>query len=431
MSRVLCVISLTIGLLGSMTPRGRAQSDAGPLAGWDFRFKGFVIGAWWGPEAVDAEMDAYKQAGYNVVMIGRYMTRPDSNYNERFGTAALIREQLDFCKRHKIWAMIDTYTPNDRPWGGVMGQVDGHSKHHACSFEELQWICKHFADHPAVLGILLGDDKSQLNQRMSRGTKFLRENHPGIMPWICQNSPNPASLAEHGNPIFNPQIYPTLYQRENTAQQNALSYCGSYAMMRRECQRLGLLMWPMWNASSVSGDSLIRFPIYAALAYGAQGYWTFKYHGDMIGPGTYLTAEAVNKAKTRKYNVVKKANHRVLAWAPYILGAKATRLFSNIKARDSTGPGGGKLVAAMDDRMLIGVLERKGHPPMAMIVDARVSRKFQGLPRRSLSVTFGKSIASIIVLSEKQKRVHRTVPGNQLTLALDAGEGQLVILRPR
>jgi len=81
--------------------------------------------------------------------------------------------------------------------------------------------------------------------------------------------------------------------------------------------------------------------------------------------------------------------------------------------------------------MLIGVLERKGHLPMAMIVDARVSRKFQGLPRRSLSVTFGKSIASIIVLSEKQKGVHRTVPGNQLTLALEAGEGQLVILRPR
>ncbi len=428
MSRVLYVMSFTMGLLGGMCSPGHAQSNAGPLTGWDFRFKGFVIGAWWGPEAVDAEMDAYEQAGYNVVMIGRYMM-PDSVYNERFGTAGLIREQLDFCKRHKIWAMIDTYTPNDRPWGGVMGQVDGSSKHHACSFEELQWICKHFAAHPALLGILLGDDKSRLNQRMSRGTKFLRENHSEIMPWICQNSPNPNSLAEHGNPIFNLQIYPTLYQRRKTAEQNALSYCRSYAMMRRECQRLGLLMWPMWNASSVSGDSLIRFPIYAAIAYGAQGYWTFKYHGDMIAPGTHRTAEAADKAKTGKYYVVRKANHRVLAWAPYILGAKATQLFSNIEASDSTGPGSGKLVVAMDDRMLIGLLEKKGHPPLAMIVDARVSRKFQGLPRRSLSVAFGKSIASIIVLSEKQTGVDRTIRGNELTLALEAGEGQLVVLQ--
>jgi len=151
----------------------------------------------------------------------------------------------------------------------------------------------------------------------------------------------------------------------------------------------------------------------------------------MIGPGTYRTTEAANKAKTRMYDVVKKANHRVLAWAPYVLGANATRLFSNVGAQDSKRPGNGKLVVAMDDRMLVGVLEKNGHPPVAMIVDARVSRKFQGLPKRSLSVTFGKSVASITVLSDKEKGAHRTVNGNQLTLALEAGEGQLVILRPR
>jgi len=411
-----------------------APPDGAARRGWDFRFKGFVVGAWWGPGATDVEVEAYRDAGFNVVMLGRYMVVDSTGtpaYDERFGKADLLRKQLDLVARHELWAVIDTYTPNDQPWGGVKGAVDGHPNHHAASLTELKWLCAEFAEHPALLGILLGDDKSALNERMSSCTTFLRKNHPDLMPWICQNVPNPSSLAAHGNPIFNPQIYPTLYRRGDTPEQNALSYCKSYAMMRHECSRHGLLMWPMWNAAGVTGDSLIRFPIYAALAYGAQGYWSFCYGGgSYMASNRYRTAEDVGSGKTRMFPVVRKANRRVTTWAPRLLGCTAVGLFADTGAAATVPPGPGRLVEGTDASLLVGILTKDGQPPLAMIVDARVSRAFGGLPRRDVTVTFHDTVRAVTLLSGEDETANSTVAGSTVTVSLDAGEGQLVALGP-
>ena len=426
-------VSAGLALCLATLAAGRAATvRRGAMEGWDFRFKGFVIGAWWGPGATDAEVAAYKAAGFNAVMIGRYMVVDETGtpaYDERFGGAEVIAEQLDLARRHGLWAMIDTYTPNEQPWGGVKGIVDGHPHHHAASLVELKWLCARFADHPALLGILLGDDKSALNDRMRAGTRFLRENHPGVMPWICQNVPNPPSLAAHGNPIFNPQIYPTLYRRGDTAGQNALSYCASYAMMRQACGKYGLLMWPMWNAANVTGDSLIRFPIYAALAYGAQGYWSFCYGGNSyVKSGVYRTAGEVEAGKTRMYPVVQRANRRVAAWAPRLLGCRSLGLFADTGAAQAVPPGPGKLVEAAGGNVLVGVLAKDGQAPMAMIVDARVSREFEGLSRRDVTVTFHETVRATTLLGGGEASASRKTAGRTLTVALDAGEGQLAVL---
>ena len=415
---------------GMVAPAGPARS---PMDGWAFRYKGFVIGAWWGPGESDAEVEAYKAAGFNVAMIGRYMAvdqHGNPTYDERFGKAAMLRKQLDLCRRHGLWAMLDTYTPNDRPWGGRMGAVDGHRRHHAASLIELKWLCERLANHPALLGILLGDDKSALNQRMVACTRYLHEHHPDLMPWICQNVPNPASLARNGNPIFNVQIYPTLYRRRDPAAKNALSYCASYAMMRRACRRYGLLMWPMWNAARVTGDSLIRFPIYAAVAYGADGYWAFCYgNGCFMKRGRYRTPDEVKAGMTRMYPVVKKANRRVRGWESMLLGTDSVALFSNIGAADTEKPGKGNLVEDMSPDMLIGILDRKGQPPLAMIVDARVSRRFGEPGARTVSVTFHKSVLSTMPAPVPERQREKAVAGNTVRMTLDPGEGRLVILR--
>src|SRR5579862_5143163 len=73
-------------------------------AKWDFKFKDFVIGAWWGPGATDAEIKLYKEAGFNVVMIGRYMQLDDYAHADE-----AVRE-LDLAKKYDLGVMFDTYT---------------------------------------------------------------------------------------------------------------------------------------------------------------------------------------------------------------------------------------------------------------------------------------------------------------------------------
>ncbi len=411
---------------------GIALAGSNPMQGWNFRFKGFVIGAWWGPGETDAEMAVYKEAGFNVAMIGRYMAVDAHGlprYDGRFGKADMLKKQLDLCRRHGVWAMVDTYTPNDRPWGGRMGKIDGHPRHHAASLVELKWLCDRLAPHPALLGFLLGDDKSRLNARMIGCTRYLQAQHPDLMPWICQNRADPRSLAQNGNPIFNLQIYPTLYRRRDSAARNALAYCSAFAAMRRAGRRYGLLMWPMWNASRVTGDSLIRFPIYAALAYGADGYWAFCYGNDcFMKRGRYRTRAEVEAGRTRMYPVVKKANLRVRAWAPHLLGSDCPGLFANTGAADAISPGPGRLVAAMSDAMLVGILTKPGQPPLAMVVDARVSRRFGEPGPRRVQVLFDNAVRAIDIVATPETGRRPTVRGNSVRLNLEAGEGRLLIL---
>lgn len=406
-----------------------------PMDGWHFRFNGFPIGAWWGPGENDAEMQAYYDAGFNVAMIGRYMSpRPNGDpfFHDRFGDAAVLQEHLKLCERFGMWAMLDSHTPNNLPWGGRLGDVgDNPYEHHAASLVELEWLCNTLAGSPALLGILLGDDRGSVDDLMAAKIRYMREKHSDLMPWICQNDADPQSLAEHGNPIFNLQIYPTLINRDDSAMQNALAYCREYAMMRRTSLQYGLQMWPMFNIEKVTGDSLARFPLYAGLAYGADGYWVFCYNNFCcVAPGVHDSAAKIEAAKTRMYPVISKANWRVRRWEDDLVGSRSAGLFSNTAASDTVAPGDGLLVESMSDYMLIGVLEKDG-ALLAMIVDARVSRKFNGLPRRSVKITFGQNVAGISVASGSADVKAQSVQGCQLSLELEAGEGQLVRLSAR
>jgi len=78
---------------------------------WDFKFKSFVIGAWWGPGATDAEMKLYKEAGFNVVMGGRYMQLDD------YGDPNKGVRELDLAQKYGLGLLFDTYTKNEHPWG--------------------------------------------------------------------------------------------------------------------------------------------------------------------------------------------------------------------------------------------------------------------------------------------------------------------------
>lgn len=402
------------------------QDAARPVGGWDFKFKRYLIGAWLGPDGTDAEVRVYKDAGFNVVMVGRYMAHGEYALPER------VAQELDLAQRHGLGAMIDTYTQNDKPWGGVIParQTPGH---HCATLEELKWIHERFGGHPALVGYLLGDDQGAMSPQLVACTKFLRENAPHLMPWICGWVPA-AELAAHDNPFVNWQIYPTLYNTNESAKAQARRYCEAYDRMRRDCLRRGLTPWPMFNACGDDvSDSTLRFPIYAALAYGAQGIWYFTYRTALTRSkegqrGFERYEDALANVKPNYY-VAKKANHRVLAWGPKLLGRKCEGVLSTgWRIENAVGPGPDVIVTGMSEDLLVGILTKPQRRLMAMVVDKRVSKEPGATPPREVELTFSEMVTRIEVMATPKSR---SVQGHRVGLTLEGGEGMLLGLTAR
>jgi len=396
-------------LVGSAAESGPAGA---PGTGWDFRFRDFMLAAWDPPAATEAEYQVYREAGFNVVMSPRY---------------ALPGQALDLARAHGLRLMVDTYTPNDQPWGGQAGAYTPHPSHHPATLPELRWLHGRFGQHPALAGYLLGDDYGALPAELVETTRFLRENAPHLVPWVCQNVMSAASLAEAGNPVQNPQIYPTLYEAEWPVEEQCYRYCTQLRALRDGCLRHGLTPWPMFNVCGVESDSLLRCQVYAGLAYGAQGLWYFTYaDGLRQGRGGEALAE-VRQALLPTWHDAAAANRRVAVYGPLVLGrACAGVLHTAPRAARGGAPAADRLIARMSPDLLAGVLVKPGEPPLVMLVDTRTSKVRDATPERRVEVQCNAAVTGVVVLSEAGRL---ETQGATVELTLRGGEG--LLLAPR
>lgn len=423
------------------------EAETNWINNWNFKFRDFAIGAWWGPGGTDAEVKLYKEAGFNVVMVGRYMVNVESAEAADYANPDKVKQNLDLAQKYNLGAMLDTYTKNDRPWGGLEVTPDPpHRIHHPCSLDELKWLHARFGQHPALIGYMIGDDIWGMGGRPADCTKFLKENAPTLFPWLC-GVIAPSDLAAHGNPIENPQIFPTLYRWGDSAEQHVGSYCREYDRLSRECRKHGVkYFWPMFNAAPpMTSDSLLRFPAYAAVAYGAKGIWYFCYNGGSLQqPGQYTTEDEVRKALTPLYPVAQQVNRRLAGWGPMVMERKCAGLFGTALlpgssdwpfpetiAREMPSPAGqavpiaGKLIESMSDNLLVGILTKDGTSPLAVVVNSAVSKSFNGLPERSVKVKFVREVRSVSVWDGGAGRI---VPSCEVELRMEPGGGQLLQL---
>jgi len=436
-----CVLGLAVLFATACTAQQPAAGQR-PRDNWDFRFKDFVIGAWWGPGPTEPEVKLYKECGFNVVMSGRYMQLDD------YGDPDKGLQELDLARKYGLGVMFDTYTRNEHPWGGKAGPTDSHPTHHPASLVELEWLYRKLGNHPALIGFMIGDDQGEVSERSAACTKFLHgQPKPQLMPWLCGWIP-PQNLAQHNNPIANPQIYPTLYQWGLPAEELARQYAATYAGFSRQCRDEGVIFWPMFNASPPNehaqvSDSLLRFPAYAALAYGAEGIWYFCYNGGSLQTqGTYTTEAEVRKGLTRLYPVAQRINRRIAAWGPKVLGRTATGLFGtafgakiewpfpeDLAAVPSgealAPPGKGKLIESMSNDLLVGILTKPGQPPLAMVVDCRASKDFGAGGPRDVAIRFAPAVTRIRTLEGSRSPASS---GCEAKMTLEAGGGQLLQL---
>ncbi len=378
-----------------------------PGAGWDFAFKDFVIAAWYPPPATRADYELVKGAHFNLVMTPRY---------------SLPGVSLDLAQEFGLKVMIDTYAPNDKPWGGAAGEYMPHPSHHPATLPELKWLHERWGGHPALAGFLLGDDYGRLPQELIDTTNFLRDNAPHLFPWICQNNFQPKNLADNGNPLSDPQFYPMLYQAGLPVEQQAAMFCDLLERQRKACIRLKLVPWPMFNVSGVKSDSLIRFQPYACLAHGAQGIWYFHYN-DLIDRD-----ENDQPVPNAAYEVAQEVNAKVATWGPALLGRHCSGTITTGPASsDAREPGEDSLVLTADENLLVGVLVKDGADTLAMVVDTRVHRDRDALDARTVAIEFAPAVEAVTVMADGTQ-ADRTVDGNRVSLELQAGEGALLRL---
>ncbi len=402
---------------------------------WDFRYKGFIIGAWWSPGATDAELKLYKEAGFNTVVWSTYMK--DTN--------DVIRalEILDYAKKYNLFVMFDTLTKNDTPWGNIPpSEPYENPTHHRATLEELKFIYQAISNHPALLGFLLGDDQGEVTPRAKACTDFLfNQPKPHLMPWLCGWIP-PKNLAKNNNPISNPQIYPPLQKWHLSAESLAIEYICEYAKWKNGCKKYRLIFWPMFYVAGLPetkhkyfpSDSLIRFPAYLSIIFGAKGIWYFHYGGGSIQQNLsepLLEEEIKSKYLTPVYEVVKEVNNRIAKWGNKIVQRECSRIFSTAfcdhsrikKLKIFDKPGIGKLINAMSDTLIAGVLKQKDNPTLVMLIDCRVSKDWYDLPPRESTIYFSTKVKKIKILYEDN---FEEISNNGVKLFLKAGEGILM-----
>jgi autotransporter-associated beta strand protein len=390
--------------------------------GWNFKMTNFVIGAWAGPSISEAEIKAYAAANFNTVMVGRYMDVEGAV--EGWYTDPLhVQQGLDFAQKYGLGVFIDCYTQNGHPWGGL--PVSSGGGQHAFNLEEFQWVHARWGQHPAMVGYLLGDDQGSVDGRMTAIAAYMRTTCPQLFPWISGFCTGP-TLYYNGVPSSSQEIYPTLYSWGNSADQHVHDYCDAYFYYGRSLQSYGLPFWPMPNICG--SDSLNRFPAYASLAFGSKGVLYFCYaYGCFQQSGPFWTDAAVQAAQTPQYAVGKEMNRRLASWSAWAMDRTSSGLFGTLPIRCSgvTAPATNKLVAAMSDRLLVGVLTKPGTNPVVMVVNALTSKNLNDLPQRTVTIQFHPQVTGINII---ENGVSTHTNGNVVTFSIDPGSGQLLEL---
>jgi hypothetical protein len=345
-----------------------------------------------------------------------------------------VTKALDLAKKHGLAALLETYTHHTHAWGGLDGPYRKRS-HHPATLPELKWIHNRWGKHPALIGYMLADDVGNLPGPVVDTTAWMRETTPHLWPWVCQLTLRTGSLARARNPLVIPQLYATLYKSHYPPPNRMQYYCRQVNTLRESCLSQGLLPMPMFNVSTwknpIKSDSIVRFQIYASIAYGAQGIWYFTYRdfGSLVnGKAKDDTLEAAQAICDPKWHVAKEANHRVAGWGPELRWREVREIYHSGWKTELSGevqPAKGKLIVTMSKDLLVGIPRKDEAPPLAMIVDKRVDDGYQTIKPRDITVTFSSDVKSIDLLDGEKTR---TIDGNRLKLTLPSGGGQLVRL---
>jgi hypothetical protein len=377
---------------------------------------------------------------------------------------------MDLAQKYGLAAIIYAYTQDQNPWGGMpfsnylSNSPKDPNPQHAISYQEFTWLHADLGNHPALVGYLLRDDMIGANQSqyftnidsdLSSIAAYMKTNCPQLFPlidWAQNKAASGADLYQMGIPTSSDETYPfggsgSCGCPNMTADSIAGYYCQKYYGDSQSLQAYGCPYWPLINYGP--SDSLLRFPAYAAVAYGAKGIWYYTYSSPGGGcwlqhPGPWTNAVDVSNNLTPLYWVAQDVNSRIASWSSWLMGRSSPGLFgampqslgpynpcSTYPVPTDNGlaaPASYKLVRIAPDHVVVGILTKPGALPLAMVVNGLTSYIFgdTNFPARTLTIQFAPQITAIDVIQGGTNIVQTN--GSSITLTLEPGAGQLLQL---
>ncbi len=426
----------------------------------------FIIYAWWPP--LPADFEAYANAGFNLALtgnaIGEYCYRKGANstvtHDELFEVNVATSDAL---AKLGVLTVFDTdnmcnaqlYRAATVAYGNATGGiVEGKtnitarapglpadsqprpiSKGH--TIPELSYITSELARRNKIDqfgGIQMHDDTLTQTGETISSVAWLREHANSFVPFVNQvgGASGPQTLQRTGLFISAPEQYPMHCPNGNCSDPSVNATAFAMRQMNANANnawvdaRFGLQSWPLFQVGAGNGpldgrtnpdnatanvrsDSLVRWMVYSAVAYGATalnyycwggGVWW--YNQDPTKPGK----------PTPTFQTVVEANADASAWGDELLaggfrfvGALHTG-FTN--ERDGGGgPSDDAVVVSMSDDLLVGVFV----PPDAeentavadapsaylFVVDKRVSGELGVVPARNVTLALHPAVAEASV----------------------------------
>jgi len=410
-----------------------AQAVGAPLQCMErFKFRDFVIGAWWGPDPSEANYKVYTEGGFNVLMTYRNRAASYLAGDMKYGPDYQLPDrEMELARKLGIHVLLDTYMLNDTPWGGVaLDPPETNGSHHPARLAELKWLQKRYGADPMLVGYLLGDNCG-LHDYMADNARYLLETAPGLFPWMSTN-PDPNAQADVPMPLLTTQNYPFLYQVNDPEPAKRKAFCDRLEVDRVHANTHGMALWPFVNTEGQVSPSQIRFQVDATLAYGAQGLWYFHYYANIFDAKTESPAPLYEPVKERNEYI-----QRVVG--PSVVGCRCAGVFHSAGDETPSGaltPGPGQLVEAMSPGLMVGTLVPEadfaagpGGARYLMIVDRRTVRPGEDEPGwRRASLTLDAAITGATVLGAKSTKNVNLVSGHRVFVDLRAGDGVLVEL---
>lgn len=315
---------------------------------------------------------------------------------------------------------------------------------HVITLPEVQWLAPQLARLPGAAGLLVTDDGVGLARNELEEIAWMREHTPTLFPWVNSCGDATEWLARAGTPFVLPEQYTDTYGATPTGNGTALARRLAAAQLfgfdvwGSRARRFGLMHWPMigdvspGSPGQLNSSSMLRFQAYAAVAFGAKGLFWYSWGQAM------WQFEPHPPGPTPIYPVVAEINARLGRgqWSAAILqhdwqavfatGWWAEQQQQQMRTMQDMGtpsctpslpefalqphaPVAGRLVEAMSDELLIGVLTNSASrtitagfvnqstsPPstLLVVVDMRVSSGYDAPPARDVIIQLSAAATS-------------------------------------
>jgi len=312
----------------------------------DYDFFGrdeFVITAWWPPTL--QQVPLYKAAHFNLMLSGniassacqagrtwgpspKNATMPSpATETEAFEcimsvlpTITKLGLKVAFNTGHYNRSKTSYALGGEASYGGIVDAGPRDSNHYI-SDREVEWLVTELRrrniSSNEIAMVFLHDDDASVRGNTAHATDWLRTKANEFAPQVNTfPDSGPETLLHNRQFVFAPEEYAITGSNTSNASQKTMTQLSYYVNDQYLASRYRLDLWPLFALGDggaiqdIASDSLVRWQVYAALAYGSRGLYYYCWgHGIVNWPaGTpgpnYPFVKVKNQTNKREHHLL-------------------------------------------------------------------------------------------------------------------------------